>query len=153
MYCNFLLLTAYTFTVNLPKWRFSKLLPWLFRSIAGTLCTPPRCSHFFFTFLHDPPALCVHDQLVTVMDNESCMSDHDTFLHLHYKQYNQHFLPFVLHFQTVVHAHLHGKISQHHLLSPLCLFLHGGEVDLGILVLVSTYASCSISLEPHLPGI
>ena len=170
MYFNLLLLTAYTFTVNLPKWRFSKLLPWLFRSIAGTLCTPPRCSFnvdcscFFFPLSDSPralhslrssttvkslnglippflfdvpagPALCVHDQPVTVMDNESCMSDHDTFLHLHYKHYNQHFLPFVLHFQTVVQAHLHGRISQHHLLSPLCLFLHVGEGDQGILIL------------------
>ena len=63
MYCNFLLLTAYTFTVNLPKWRFSKLLPWLFRSIAGTLCTPPRCSFnvdcscFFFPLSDSPRAL------------------------------------------------------------------------------------------------
>ena len=69
------------------------------------------------------------------MDDESCMSDHDTFMHLHYKHDNEHFLPFVLHFQTVVQAYLYGKITQHLVLSPLCLFLHGGEGDQGILVL------------------
>ena len=69
------------------------------------------------------------------MDDESWMSDHDTFMHLHYKRDNEHFLPFVLHIQTVVQAYLYGKITQHLVLSPLCLFLHGGEGDQGILVL------------------
>ena len=35
------------------------------------------------------------------MDEEICMSDHDTFMHIHYKHDNEHFLPFVLHFQLL----------------------------------------------------
>ena len=69
------------------------------------------------------------------MDDESCMSDHDTFMHLHYKHDKEHFLPFGLYFQTVVQAYLYRKITQHLVLLPLCLFLHGGEGDQGILVL------------------
>ena len=171
MYCNFLLLTAYTFTVNLPKWRFSKLLPWLLRSIAGTLCTPPRCSFnvdcscFFFPLSDSPRALHSLRSSTTVKSLNGLIppflfdvpagpastmrsrsaSDSNGQRKLYVRSryllasplqaLQPAFLPFVLHFETVVQAHLHGRISQHHLLSPLCLFLHGGEGDQGILIL------------------
>ena len=191
-FCNFLLLTAYTFTVNLPKWRFSKLLSWLFRSIAGTLCTPPRCSFnvdcscFFFPLSDSPRALHSLRSSTTVKSLNGLIppflfylpagpastmrsrsaSDSNGQRKLYVR--SRYLLASPLQALQPAFPPLCSPLSNCCsgpspwknlttsliLLSPLYLFLHGGEGDQGILVLCrSTYASCSISLEPRLPRI
>ena len=188
-FCNFLLLTAYTFTVNLPKWRFSKLLPWLFRSIAGTLCTPPRCSFnvdcscFFFPLsdslraLHSlrssttvkslngliPPFLFYLPAGPASTMRSRSASDSNGQRKLYVR--SRYLLASPLQALQPAFPPLCSPLSNccsgpspwknlttSFTFTPLLVSTWWGRWSRHS-YLVSTYASCSISLEPHLPRI